>query len=158
VWDRLFFLLLSAKKSALTGREAFFASPLSLLLNLSLQPIDETSHKLTTLSQQSILSPVALSPVSLCAMAFLKFALSEVFSLSELANRLDVDVRALQLVCLLNEECKTTDCNLLQVSNNNKYCLLCSQSRFPKLLNRRGEKTNNSRGHGLFGPQLNELI
>ena len=87
-------------------------------------------------------------------MGRLNFDLNEVSTLTDLANRLGVDVKALYLVSVANEKCKSPDCIFLQVHNNKNYCFMCSQSWFPKLYNRKGEKTHNCRGHGLYGPQF----
>ena len=87
-------------------------------------------------------------------MAILNLNLKDITTLTDLSKNLNVDVNALRLVKLLPDvPCKRSGCILPAVENNNKHCILCSQTWYPKLLNNKGEKTKNCRGYGLYGLQ-----
>ncbi|KAL3777636.1 hypothetical protein ACHAWO_012525 [Cyclotella atomus] len=81
-------------------------------------------------------------------------SLSDVSTLTQLASTLQVDVKALHLVRISSDFCRSPSCNLPSCEGNNRYCILCSQTWFPvpsKSISR------NSRGHGLYGPEYMRL-
>ena len=87
-------------------------------------------------------------------MTRLNIRLSDVHTRTELAKKLNVDVKALNLVTLSSTPCRYDDCSLPAAENNYKCCILDSQSWFPRLTNIDGKKSKYSRGHGLYGPKF----
>ena len=83
-----------------------------------------------------------------------EIAFRRVASRFELAQQLDVPVKAISLVTLLQSECNSKDCPLSAVLNNYGKCILCAQRWFPSQLDRDGQPTTKCRGHGLYGPQF----
>eukprot|EP00573_Skeletonema_grethae_P000959 CAMPEP_0201689626 /NCGR_PEP_ID=MMETSP0578-20130828/3186_1 /ASSEMBLY_ACC=CAM_ASM_000663 /TAXON_ID=267565 /ORGANISM="Skeletonema grethea, Strain CCMP 1804" /LENGTH=365 /DNA_ID=CAMNT_0048174325 /DNA_START=17 /DNA_END=1114 /DNA_ORIENTATION=+ len=79
---------------------------------------------------------------------------SEIKTRTELANTLNVDVKALDLVKLLSTTCTTEGCNYPGVENNHRRCIVCQQSWFPRQYNKKGKPLKNCRGYGLYGPQF----
>lgn len=90
-------------------------------------------------------------------MPLLSVALKDIASRTELADALQVDVKALGLVVLKDASCTAPDCTLPAAESNKGRCILCQQSWFPRMLNSMGEKSAHCRGHGLFGPQFLRL-
>ena len=82
------------------------------------------------------------------------FRLSDVSTRSDLASKIGVDVKALELVKLSQSTCTTVGCNLHALLKNNGRCLLCQQSWYPRQFNSKGDRLKNCRGHGLYGPQF----
>ena len=84
-------------------------------------------------------------------MVAVSVSLSDITRLSDLAARLGVDVRALQLVKLHPTAiCKGKECILPAAESNRGFCVLCSQQWFP----RNTSAELNRRGHGLYGPKF----
>jgi hypothetical protein len=77
-------------------------------------------------------------------MPALQFDISTVTTRTELAQLLNVDLKALDLVVLSSTSCASPNCCLPAVVNNRDRCVLCSQTWFPK----------NGRGSGLYGVQF----
>ena len=66
-----------------------------------------------------------------------------------------MDVKALDLLKLLPSKiCNTEGCNLPAVIKNNGWCVLCSQTWYPRKFNSKGERLKNCRGHGLHHPKF----
>ena len=104
-----------------------------------------------TSSTYDPLCQIIMPPVKLC--------LSSVRGRAELAERLNVDVRALSLVNLVESVvCSSSKCELPAIQYNQGKCILCSQSWFPREVNEKGDRVKNCRGHGLFGPQFRHLL
>lgn len=87
-------------------------------------------------------------------MATTDVRFSEIKTRTELADKLVVDVKALDLVKLLTTTCTTAGCKYPGVENNHGRCVLCQQSWFPRLYNKKGEPLKYCRGYGLYGPQF----
>ena len=84
-----------------------------------------------------------------------RLRLQEVATRSDLADALCVPVAAIGVLSLLGlTSCKTAGCPLPAVLGSQSRCLLCSQTRFPRELDRSGNPKRNRRGYGLFGPQF----
>ncbi len=78
---------------------------------------------------------------------------SEIETRTEIANALNVDVKALDLVKLLSTTCKTESCNY-PAEYLAGWDILCQQSWFTRQFNKNGKPLKNCRGHGLYGPQF----
>ena len=92
-------------------------------------------------------------------MPILTINLGEVRTRAELAAALCVRAGALSAVTLVESnaakaECRRSGCPLSAVVSNNGWCVLCSQSWFPRKLDRFGQPAKNRRGYGLFGTQF----
>lgn len=91
-----------------------------------------------------------------CTMR-LNFRLKDIHTRTELAEKLRVDIKALDLVTLTKSSCTNNGCSLPAVLNNSNRCVLCSQSWYPRLKNEKDEDMKYCRGHGLFGAQFMRL-
>ena len=80
--------------------------------------------------------------------------LSDVRTRTELAAQFAVDVRAINVVSLSNSPCRNPSCILPAAQNNNKRCICCQQTWFPRIAKAGGTKSDNAHGYGLFGPQF----
>ena len=80
--------------------------------------------------------------------------LSELHTRADLAAAICVPVPALDSVSLASTACKRTGCLLSSVQNNNGWCLLCSQTWFPRELDKDGQPGKFRRGYGLYGNQF----
>lgn len=78
-------------------------------------------------------------------MAVLDFVLADISTLSGLAEKLGVPVKALDLVSLTDMKCKRKDCQLLAAQFNNGKCVLCSQSWFTRVIDLNGKGIINDR-------------
>ena len=83
--------------------------------------------------------------------------LSDVSTHSDLASKIGVDVKALELVKLSPSTCApplVAGCNNLHaLLKNNGRCLLCQQW-YPRQFNSKGDRLKQCRGHSLYGPQF----
>ena len=83
-------------------------------------------------------------------MPRVRFQLKEIKDRRQLASKLGgIDVKALDLVELSQDVCKSEDCDLLAAERNFGNCIQCRQSWFPRFLNNSGLKSAICRGHGL---------
>ena len=73
---------------------------------------------------------------------------------SDLAAELGVPVATLNMVSLGTASCKRNSCPFPLVLGNRGFCLVCSQSWFPREFNTKGLPATNRRGYGLYGPQF----
>ena len=80
--------------------------------------------------------------------------LSDIATRSELAETLDVPLPALDVVALATRQCRHAGCALFATEHNFGYCVLHSQSWFPRELEIFGRPSANRRGYGLYGPQF----
>ena len=71
-----------------------------------------------------------------------------------MANRLSVPLAALDAVTLSTQQCRRAGCTLYAAQHNVGYCVLHSQSWFPRELDRFGQPSTNCRGYSLYGPQF----
>jgi len=87
-------------------------------------------------------------------MAPLIIRLADIRSRKDLADKLNVDIKSLDLVVLTKTTCKHDGCNLPAAQNNHNQCILCNQQWYPRELNSDGTKNKYCRGYGLYGPQF----
>ncbi len=73
---------------------------------------------------------------------------------SDLAAELGVPVATLNMVSLGTASCKRSSCPFPLVLGNRGFCLVCSQSWFPREFNTKGLPETNRRGYGLYGLQF----
>ena len=73
---------------------------------------------------------------------------------SDLANELSIPLAALDTVMLSTRQCRRAGCALYAAQHNFGYCVLHSQSWFPKEVNRFGQPSANRRGYDMYGPQF----
>ena len=73
---------------------------------------------------------------------------------TELATKLGVDIKSLDLVSFTSSNCSDINCNLPAVKGNYGKCIVHQQTWYPRKLTTKGEEAKNCRGHGLFGPQF----
>ena len=72
---------------------------------------------------------------------------------AQLAVGLKVPEPALDLVTLTSTPCKRQGCTLFAAVLNRGYCILCSQTWFPREFDDSGAPAKYRRGYGLYGPQ-----
>ena len=87
-------------------------------------------------------------------MAVISLDLGACRSRAQLAAALGVPAAALDVVTLVPAPCKRAGCPLSAVFSNRGWCILCSQSWFPRELDDSGQPKRNRRGYGLYGPQF----
>ena len=80
--------------------------------------------------------------------------LADISSRKDLADKLNVDLKSLDLVVLTKITCKSDGCNLPAALNNHNQCILCNQQWYPREFNSDGSKNKYCRGYGLYGPQF----
>ena len=80
--------------------------------------------------------------------------LADIRSRKDLADKLNVDIKSLDLVVLTKTTCKSDGCNLPAALNNHNQCILCNQQWYPRGFNSDGSKNKYCRGYGLYGPQF----
>lgn len=81
----------------------------------------------------------------------MKIHLKDITTRTELAAALNVDIKAIGLITLSSTTCRNKNCNLPAALHNNTYCIVHSQTWFPRTTTAKGKKSKNSRGHGLYG-------
>jgi hypothetical protein len=81
-------------------------------------------------------------------------AFSDIRSRKQLADKLNVDIKSLDLVTLTDTTCKSDGCNLPTAKNNYDHCILCSQRWYPRKFSENGSINKYRRGYGLYGPQF----
>lgn len=81
----------------------------------------------------------------------MKIRLKDITTRTELAAALNVDIKAIGLITLSSTTCRNKNCNLPAALHNNTYCIVHSQTWFPRTTTAKGKKSKNSRGHGLYG-------
>ena len=86
-------------------------------------------------------------------MAILNIDVSACRTHLQLAAALKVPLAALNLVTLASTTCRRDRCPLSAVNSNHGYCVLCSQTWFPRKIDESGNPTTYCRGHGLYGPE-----
>ena len=87
-------------------------------------------------------------------MPALTLDFSSVWSHSEIAAALGVPVLAVSAIALSPTLCRTIECRQLLAVNNHGFCILSSQSWFPRELDKKGRPATNRRGYGLYGLQF----
>jgi hypothetical protein len=84
----------------------------------------------------------------------IQLQLKAVKTRTELATKLGVDIKSLNLVSFTSSKCNDVNCNLPAVNGNYGNCILHQQTWYPRKLTTTGEEAINCRGHGLYGPQF----
>jgi len=78
-------------------------------------------------------------------MAPLIIRLADIRSRKDLADKLNVDIKSLDLVVLTKTTCcKHDGCNLPAAQNNHNQCILCNQQWYPRELNSDGTNINTA--------------